>query len=104
MAGVAWQFEDCCLLFQEVAFLERTCEVELSAELFGLNGLLLCLGVLLTVSHGNHFFQAALEIGQLKVFIELGCVGVFNVGVAAGISDADCEWEVLSIKALLYSF
>lgn len=104
MTGVAGHFENCCLLLQEVGFLERTCEVELRAKLLCLDCLLFCFSILLTVSHRNHLFQATLKVGHLKVFIQFRCVRVFDIGVATGISDADCEWEVLSIEILLDSF
>ncbi len=78
VAGMTGQLENCCLLVEEVALLERTREIQLCAQSLCLNCLFFGLGVLLTVSHCHQLLERSFEIGDLQILVLLGCVGVFN--------------------------
>lgn len=101
LAGVTERLENGGLLVHEVALLEGLREVQLRADLLGLDGELLFLCVLGTVAHLDELVHRPLEASHLQVFIDFGSEWIFDVGVATRIAYLDCEWEPLAIDVLL---
>jgi hypothetical protein len=98
-AHLAGDLETDWLVCQEIGLLERLHEVQLVAHKFSLL-LVLQLGLdpAGVVAHRQELLLGPFERTNLHLLVDPRCEGVFNIGVSAGVPEAQGQREVLSLN------
>ena len=103
-ASMTGDLKDDRLLVHEILFLKRLIKIELNTFLSFLSQFNLLLSFLLRKSHGHQLFDWPLKVVNLNVLIRKWVIEVLNVWVAAWVTNADCQWEKVSLKSIFSFF